>query len=170
MSTALDILTDVSIILIPWKILFIVQKSRKEKLAIGSIVGLGVFIIVFAIIRVIVTNTTNTSPEPVWLEMWSAIETAVAVTVISMTSLKVYVARAVASKGYDSRVFSARAARTTTAPSHTSRTGRGAHRGREGAIPLDDVSQTGSDRIFRSNYHAEVKTGGATHDSDEVLV
>lgn len=169
MSTALDILTDVSIILIPWKILFIVQKSRKEKFAIGSIVGLGVFVIVFAIIRIIVTNTTNTSPEPIWLEMWSAIETAVAVTVISMTALKIYVARAVTSKGYDSRVFSGRAPRTTTGPS-LPRSGRGAHRGREGAIQLDDVSQTGSDQLFRSDYHAEVKKGSASHDSDEVLV
>jgi hypothetical protein len=176
MSTALDILTDASIIIIPWKILFIVQKSRREKLAIGSIVGLGVFIILFAIIRVIVTNTANTSPEPIWLELWSAIETSVAVTVISLTSLKVFVARAVAKSGYNSHVFSGRAPRSRstrgfTGPSLQVASGAGrVDRSREGAIPLDDVSQAGSELHFRSDYHAEVRKGSASHDSDEVLV
>jgi hypothetical protein len=163
MSTALDILTDISIIVIPWKILFIVQKSRREKLAIGSIVGLGVFIILFAIIRVIVTNTSNTSPEPIWLELWSAIETSVAVTVISLTSLKVFVARAAAKNGYDSRVFSGRAPRSRSTHGFTGPS-------LQGAIPLDDVSQAGSELQFRADYHAEVRKGSASHDSDEILV
>ena len=176
MSTALDILTDVSIIIIPWKILFIVQKSRREKLAIGSIVGLGVFIILFAIIRVIVTNTSNTSPEPIWLELWSAIETSVAVTVISLTSLKVFVARAATKSGYDSRVFSGRAQRTRSSrgfkgPSLQGASGAGhVDRSHEGAIPLDDVSQAGSELQLRSDYHAEVRKGRASHDSDEIYV
>src|SRR5450432_1776367 len=57
MSTALDIISDAFIIILPWKLLWVVQRSRKGKLAIGSIVGLGVVIICFAIIRVTVTNT-----------------------------------------------------------------------------------------------------------------
>ena len=161
MSTALDILTDVSVIIIPWKILFIVQKSRREKLAIGSIVGLGVFIILFAIIRVIVTNTSDTAPEPTWLELWSAIETSVAVTVISMTSLKVFVARA-AESGYDSRVFSGRGPRSRSTRRFTGpnlQGASGADRSHEGAIPLDDASQAGSELQFRSDYHAEVRKG-----------
>jgi hypothetical protein len=89
MSTAIDIISDAFIILLPWKLLWVIQRSRKEKIAIGSIVGLGVVIILFAIIRVIVTNTTHTHPEPVWLALWSAIETSVSVIVISLTSLKV---------------------------------------------------------------------------------
>ena len=168
MSTALDILTDVSIIILPWKILFIVQKSRKEKLAIGSVVGLGVFIIVFAIIRVIVTNTANTSPEPIWLEMWSAIETSVAVIVISLTSLKIFVAKSAASAGYDSRVISGNGPRSTHG--FTGRS-KGLDRSRDNAIQLDDVSQEGSDDLhFRSHYHAEVSKGSVRNNSDEVLV
>jgi len=58
-------------------------------MAIGSIVDLGVVIIVFAIIHIIVTNTTHTYPEPVWLALWSAVETSVSVIVISLTFLKV---------------------------------------------------------------------------------
>lgn len=168
MSTSLDILTDVSIIIIPWKILFIVQKSRKEKLAIGSVVGLGVFVILFAIIRVIVTNTANTSPEPIWLEMWSAIETSVAVTVISLTSLKVFVAKSASSIGYDSRVMSGKAARSTNGYAGHS---RGLDRSRDHAIQLDDISQEGSDDLnFRSHYHAEVSKGSVRNGSDEILV
>jgi hypothetical protein len=170
MSTALDILTDVSILIIPWKILLIVQKSRKEKLAIGSVVSLGVFIIVFAIIRVVVTNAPNISPEPIWLEMWSAIESSVAVTVISLTSLKIFVARAAATSGYDSRVLSGQAPRSTgryVGPGNQSgRVGWS----REGAVPLDDMSHAGSDVQLRSDYYGEARKGSAGNDSDDVLV
>jgi hypothetical protein len=123
-------------------------------------------IILFAVIRIIVTNTSNTSPEPIWLEPWSAIETSVAVTVISLTSLKVVVARAAAKSGYDSR-----STRGFTGPSLQGASGAGrVDRSREGAIPLDDVSQARSELQFRSDYHAEVRKGSASHDSDEVLV
>lgn len=167
MSTALDILTDVSIVVIPWKIIFLVKKSIREKLAIGSVISLGVFIILFAIIRVIVTNTTHTSPEPIWLELWSAIETTVAVTVISLTSLRVYVARAVASGGNHVQVWSDRTPRSTYGPSI--RVAR-LQRSQEGVITLDDVSQAESEGHFRSDCHAEEIKGSAGHDSVEILV
>lgn len=143
-------------------------KIKQRKLAIGSVVGVGVFIIIFAIIRIIVTNTQNTSPEPVWLELWSAIETSVAVTVISLTSLKVFVAKAAAKSGYDSRVLSGRAPRSTRGFTGPSLQGGRVDRSREGAIPLDDVSQ--EELNFRSDYHSEMRKGTASHDSDEVLV
>ncbi|KFY20341.1 hypothetical protein V491_03805 [Pseudogymnoascus sp. VKM F-3775] len=90
-STALDIISDLAIIVLPWKLLWVVKRSRAEKIAIGSIVGLGVIIIFFAVIRVIVTNTTRTHPELVWLAVWSAIESTIAVIVVTLTSLRVYI-------------------------------------------------------------------------------
>ncbi|RFU24353.1 hypothetical protein B7463_g11986, partial [Scytalidium lignicola] len=153
MSTALDILTDVSIIIIPWKITFIVQKSTKEKLATGSIISLSVFIILFAIIRVIVTNTSYTSPEPIWLELWSTIETTVAVTVISLTSLRVFMARVAALGSYDSRVLSGRAPRSTHEPSIWSSR---VQRSRDGVITLDDVSQAGPEVQFGARRYRQV--------------
>lgn len=41
---------------------------------------------------------------------------------------------------------------------------------REDAIPLDDVSQEGSEVHFKSHYRAKVRKGNASHDSDEILV
>ncbi|KFY47092.1 hypothetical protein V494_00181 [Pseudogymnoascus sp. VKM F-4513 (FW-928)] len=92
-STALDIISDLAIIILPWKLLWVVKRSRTEKIAIGSIVGLGLIIIVFAVVRVIVTNTTRTHPELVWLALWSAIESTIAVIVVSLTSLRVYIVK-----------------------------------------------------------------------------
>lgn len=93
MSTAFDIATDLLIMMLPWKLVLVVRKSTKEKLMIGCVIGLGIFIIIFSIIRVIITNTTQTSPSPIWIELWSGIETSVAVIVISATAFRIFVFR-----------------------------------------------------------------------------
>ncbi|OBT82276.1 hypothetical protein VE02_10139 [Pseudogymnoascus sp. 03VT05] len=164
-STALDIISDLAIIVLPWKLLWIVKRSRAEKIAIGSVVGLGVIIIAFAVVRVIVTNTTRTHPELVWLALWSAIESTIAVIVVSLTSLRVYIVKGARTRsgtgtgsagkrggGYASR-----------GPGFESIAGATGPNG--GAIQL---SESGS-RVVR-NHNGEVKQGSLSNDSDDFLV
>jgi hypothetical protein len=156
MSTAIDVISDAFIILLPWKLLWVVQRSRKEKLAIGSIVGLGVVIIVFAIIRIIVTNATHTHPEPVWLALWSAIETTVSVIVISLTSLKVLFNKKNNTSGaYGSRGRNGYHSRITGDKSDSTR----------GAIPLSNTGANGG----LQPYTGDVKNS-TSNESQEILV
>lgn len=49
---------------------------------------LGVVIIIFSVVRIIVTNTDGVHPEVSWLALWSVIESSVAVIVACLTSFK----------------------------------------------------------------------------------
>jgi hypothetical protein len=164
MSTAIDIISDAFIILLPWKLLWVVQRSRKEKIAIGSIVGLGVVIILFAIIRVIVTNTTHTHPEPVWLALWSAIETSVSVIVISLTSLKVLFNKANGSTNgaYGSRGRNAYHSRITGDKNESQIRGRD--------IQLSETGKKSHGPGGLQPYVGDVSKNSTSNESQEILV
>ena len=51
--------------------------NRKEKAALASIFSLSVIVIVVAIIRVVQTSATTQHVDPVWLALWSSIESSV---------------------------------------------------------------------------------------------
>jgi len=156
---------DYLVIAIPWKLLWVVKRSRKEKLAIGSIVGLGVLIILFAVIRIIVTNTTHTHPEPVWLALWSAIETSVAVVVISLTSLKVFFTKSGTSSNARSGYLQ------KPGQNYSERYGgRGAATvGPIPGTPIELGDTAGSRGDFRS-FNGEVRKASTSNESEEILV
>jgi hypothetical protein len=157
MSTAINVISDAFILLLLWKLLWVIQRLWEEKIAIGTIVGLGVVIIVFAIIRIIVTNTTHTHPEPVWLALWSAIETIVSVTVISLTSLKVLFNKKNGTSGaYDSRGRNAYHSRITGGDKSDST---------RGAIPLTSAGNNAG----LQPYTGDVKNT-TSNESQEILV
>ncbi|KAH7417947.1 hypothetical protein BKA64DRAFT_761729 [Cadophora sp. MPI-SDFR-AT-0126] len=164
MSTILDILTDLAIIALPWRLLWIVKLSRKEKLAIGSIIRLGMIIVVFAIIRIIVTNTSATHPEVIWLALWSSIETSVAVVVVCLTSFKVFLKKGVKSRtGYRSQQYAIKAGFIR---SRNMRDGE-----RRGSIPLGDVPASGPFGTHERQDMGNVAEGRIPcNDSKEILV
>ena len=51
--------------------------NRKEKVALASIFSLGAIVIIVAIIRVVQTSATTQHVDPVWLALWSSIESSV---------------------------------------------------------------------------------------------
>lgn len=51
--------------------------NRKEKVALTSIFSLSAIVIIVAIIRVIQTSATTQHVDPVWLALWSSIESSV---------------------------------------------------------------------------------------------
>lgn len=88
MSTALDIFNDVLIMGIQMFLVRKVQLSLRTKIAVGSVFFMGAIIIAFAIIRIIVTDRANMHPEISWLNVWSAIETTVAVSICCLMVFK----------------------------------------------------------------------------------
>ena len=62
--------------------------SLKQKLGLYFALSLGVVIIVFSVVRIIVTNTDGVHPEVSWLALWSVIESSVAVVVACLASFK----------------------------------------------------------------------------------
>lgn len=153
-----------AVIVLPWKLLWVVKRSRAEKIAIGSIVGLGVIIIVFAVVRVIVTNTTRTHPELVWLALWSAIESTIAVIVVSLISLRVYIVKGARTRtGTGTGSGRKGGGYSTPGPGFDSIAGATGPNG--GAIQLSE-SISGVGR----NHNGEIKQGSLSNDSDDFLV
>lgn len=62
---------------VPVSMLWKVQISLRQKLALTGIFSLTVFIMVFAIIRVAVVTSESDMPDETWMYLWSAIEQTV---------------------------------------------------------------------------------------------
>jgi hypothetical protein len=75
--------------------------SLQQKLGLIAVLSLGVIIIVFSVIRIIVTNTVGAQPEISWLALWSAIESSIAVIVACLASFKVLLSSKRGTGGYD---------------------------------------------------------------------
>ena len=87
-STAVDLITDAMIIALPLYLAMRVQLPWQEKSALAGIFSLGIIIMLFAIIRIAVTNQHNSHPETSWLNLWSQIEASVAVVVCSLAPFR----------------------------------------------------------------------------------
>lgn len=87
-SVAVDLITDAMIIALPLYLALRVQLPLADKLALAGIFSLGGVIMMFAIIRIAVTNQHNTHPETSWLNLWSQIEASVAVIISSLAPFK----------------------------------------------------------------------------------
>jgi hypothetical protein len=88
-STAADILTDLLIIALPMSLALRVRLPWRSRLALCGVFALGGFVILFSVVRIIVTNTNNTRPELSWLALWSVIEASVACMVCNLAPFKV---------------------------------------------------------------------------------
>lgn len=71
-----------------WLILGL-KMSLQQKIGLVAVLSLGVIIIIFSVIRIIVTNTVGQQPEISWLALWSSIESSIAVIVACLASFKV---------------------------------------------------------------------------------
>lgn len=66
-----------TVITVPVSMLWKVQISLRQKLALAGIFSITVFVMIFAIIRVVVISSQSDQPDQTWLYTWSAIEQAV---------------------------------------------------------------------------------------------
>lgn len=77
MSGIHDQLIIHSVILVPVNMLWKVQISLRQKIALTGIFSITFIIMVFAVIRVVVVSATSQQPDQTWLYMWSSIEQTV---------------------------------------------------------------------------------------------
>ncbi|RYO24068.1 hypothetical protein AA0111_g8891 [Alternaria arborescens] len=82
---AVDLSTDLMIMLLPIGIIRNLQIPLARKIQIGGLFALGIFVIIASIVRVIqvgaTTGASNTTPSLTWLALWSIIESSVAIMV-----------------------------------------------------------------------------------------
>ena len=79
-STVVDILIDLMIMAMPLKLLYQVQISTKQKIALSGVFSMGMVIVVFSIIRA-VQVTTTARDDTFLLAFWGVLETTAAVIV-----------------------------------------------------------------------------------------
>lgn len=79
-STVVDILIDLMIMAMPLKLLYNVQISFRQKLALSGVFSMGMVIVVFSIIRAVQVTTTARN-DTFLLAFWGVLESTVAVIV-----------------------------------------------------------------------------------------
>ncbi|KAI4223306.1 MAG: hypothetical protein L6R36_005510 [Xanthoria steineri] len=83
---AVDIVTDLMIMIFPLRILWSLRLSRVRKVSIMAVFGVGIICIITSIVRVtnIHKRAHASQPAPSWLILWAVIEAAIAVVVACM--------------------------------------------------------------------------------------
>ena len=71
------------------RLLWNLQITFREKIALGAIFSVGLIKITFAIIRVVKLGPSAAHVNPIWLAQWSMIEASVAVVVACLPSFRV---------------------------------------------------------------------------------
>lgn len=92
-SCILDILTDLIVLSIPVALLWNVKIDLRRKLALITVLGLSIFMIAIAIVRVSLvkigrTGAPATQPDNIWLFFWQNIEAATAIIMVSVTAFR----------------------------------------------------------------------------------
>ncbi|KAG9201969.1 hypothetical protein G6514_005164 [Epicoccum nigrum] len=82
---AVDVLTDLMVMILPFHLTWNLQMSRGQKTGIFILFGTGFICILFATLRVIKLGVDGTGkpqmPEPKWMLLWTVLETSMAVII-----------------------------------------------------------------------------------------
>ncbi|RFU29596.1 hypothetical protein B7463_g6733, partial [Scytalidium lignicola] len=92
-SLAVDLLTDLLIMVIPIKLLWTLRISTFEKLSVGFAFSVGIITMIIAIIRVVSLDNSvqNGEVNTSWLILWAAIEVCVAILVGCLPAFAIFV-------------------------------------------------------------------------------
>ncbi|KAI7231661.1 hypothetical protein KC330_g6287 [Hortaea werneckii] len=93
-STAVDVLSDLLMMLLPIGLLRDLQVDRRQKIGLAGIFSVGWIIIAAAIIRC-TQIVANARTDPVGLAVWGLVESSISVMVGSLPALKAFFSRAV---------------------------------------------------------------------------
>ncbi|KAL8919871.1 MAG: hypothetical protein Q9172_004776 [Xanthocarpia lactea] len=89
-SKSLKALIDTQVVMgLGLRLLWNLQISAREKVALGAIFSVGLIKITFAVIRVVKIGASATHVNPIWLALWTMIEASVAIVVASLPSFRV---------------------------------------------------------------------------------
>ncbi|KAF1843358.1 uncharacterized protein K460DRAFT_143935 [Cucurbitaria berberidis CBS 394.84] len=81
---AADVATDLAVMFLPFRMTWTLQMPKIEKLGVFVLFGSGWICILFATLRVVqvgVKDGVPKAPDPKWLQMWTVIETSMAVII-----------------------------------------------------------------------------------------
>ncbi|KAJ5827592.1 hypothetical protein N7447_004355 [Penicillium robsamsonii] len=125
---AVDIITDLAIMILPIRLIWNLQMKPRQKLSIGGLFCFGWVCIIISTIRVVqLGETENGVPPPSWLAVWGTIEASIAVMIGCCPGLyrviKTAISPSKTSYPYDS--YNLRGRGGSGMPSHRS----GAYRG-----------------------------------------
>ena len=146
------------IIVLPMYLAMRVQLPWTQKLALAGIFSLGVVIMVFAVIRIAVTNPHNTHPETSWLNLWSQIEASVAVIISALAPFKALFSER-QGKSYESNQSPHGIPAVRSGISTGSRKGQ-----HQAAIPLDERSH-----VYAEHGMIGFKGKGSGDSTDRIL-
>ena len=86
LSVRLDILTH--ILIISAALLWPIKINLRQKFAIGGYLGLSIFMIIIATIRVALAPLSQGVTDSVWLFFWQFVEAATAIIMICLTAVR----------------------------------------------------------------------------------
>ncbi|KAF3388275.1 hypothetical protein DPV78_012285 [Talaromyces pinophilus] len=104
-SFAVDVITDLMIMLLPWKLIWLLRLPFMEKVALGGVFGVGLVCVVMAIVRTVsvgMESRSDNTPSSSWLMLWGLIETAIAVVVGTLPAFAIFFRRRQHSRRYAS--------------------------------------------------------------------
>jgi hypothetical protein len=92
-STAVDVLTDLVIMVLPYKLLIALRVSKAQRFALVGIFSVGGIVIACSLIR-LTQIIAHARSDPVGLAVWGVVESSMSVVVGSLPALKSYFGRA----------------------------------------------------------------------------
>jgi len=92
-STAVDVLTDLIIMALPYKLLVSLRVSRAQRFALIGIFSVGCIVIACALVR-LTQIVSHARSDPVGLAVWGVVESSMSVVVGSLPALKSFFGRA----------------------------------------------------------------------------
>lgn len=97
-TSAFHILMDLWILFLPYKIIFSIPRSTREKFGVYAVFGLGAFTTICAVIRfhflVVTLNSKDPYYDSLGVNVWSIIEVNVGIICASMPTLRPLLSRA----------------------------------------------------------------------------
>ncbi|KAK4235134.1 hypothetical protein C8A03DRAFT_46662 [Achaetomium macrosporum] len=118
-STASDVFTDLCIMAMPLRLIYNIKVSFKQKLGLICVFGLGVFMIVFAIIRANQSLAQQGFVNLTLLMVWSTLAASISVLVGTLPALKVLITTNARSSANRSRASGGTSQITTRRKSST---------------------------------------------------
>lgn len=104
-SFAVDVITDLMIMLLPWKLIWLLRLPLMEKVALGGVFCVGLVCVIMAVVRTVsvgVEARSVNTPSSSWLVFWALIEAAIAVVVGTLPSFAIFFRRRQHSRRYGS--------------------------------------------------------------------
>lgn len=149
-STAVDILSDLMIMVLPLRLLHKLQVSNRQKMGLAGVFTVGVLVIATAIVRLTQIIGAERS-DPVGLAVWGLVESSVSVIVGSLPPLKNVLGRTLAR----TRGGGYAADRAYGINSNGKMSMKGRSKGT--AIPLQDSGNITSSKHSHSQSKGEIK-------------